>query len=703
MKNIVLLSDGTGNSAGKLARTNVWHLYEALDLRDETKQVAYYDDGVGTSSFKPLALLGGAVGYGLRRNVIDLYTFLCRNYEPGDRIYCFGFSRGAFTIRLLTGVVNSQGIVRADSDDGLRDEASRAFSRFRNVRKHLGHQFRKVGRQVARVVGKDPGEKARAWEAGAPEIEFVGLWDTVSAYGLPVDELTRAWAVFFPLGVADRDPCPIVKRACHALALDDERKSFHPVLWNEKKLPPQHRADAMHIDQEMITQVWFAGAHADIGGGYSEDQLAHLSLDWMMTQASARGLAIIADARQRVKEGINVNGMLHDPRAGVGGAYRYLPRDVQKLCNDTSDPDNQVVIVRPKIHESVFRRIRNSDDAYAPIVVPAHYAVVDAAGNIHEQREYEPEPDRRIARQAGVWELVWQKRVIYFGSVLAALALAAFPFLFRSIQACREALCGISWPIGVAAQWLPDFLEPWLTAYENRPWRFYLLFGALAFFIWLGGRWQARIRDEMRAIWQGRPSPRPVRRWTLLAPIWRPLEALWGRLLVPAATVAVVVVLVAAGSQLVFGLTNSMGYSCANPSAGLFRASDFCFQTGVRVARGVKYQVRIEYEVPFRGPRTERWPLIPFRRHVGEAWLLPVARIGTQGTDEYPLARADVLVAGRSVRISEITARRSGELYLFPNDVVFPWGYRHNTGSAKVTVEAVRSWPKASPPGPGSL
>jgi uncharacterized protein (DUF2235 family) len=696
MKNIVLLSDGTGNSAGKLARTNVWRLYEALDLRDETKQVAYYDDGVGTSSFKPIALLGGAVGLGLRRNVIDLYTFLCRNYEPGDRIYCFGFSRGAFTIRLLTGVVNSQGIVRAATDDALRDEAARAFSRFRNVGKHLRHQARKVGRQIQRVAGREPPEKERGWATDAPPIEFVGLWDTVSAYGLPVDELTRAWSVLFPLGVADRDPCPIVKRACHALALDDERRSFHPVLWNEAKLPPQHRADATHIDQEIITQVWFAGAHADVGGGYSENQLSHLSLDWMMQQASGRGLLIVPEARQRVKEGMNVNGMLHDPRAGVGGAYRYLPRDLRKLCKDTSDPDNQVVIARPKIHESVFRRIRHSDDAYAPIVLPENYAVVDAKGSILRMPEVETEAKERIRRQEGVWELVWQKNVIYFGSVLAALALAAFPFLFRTTQACREALCGISWPIGVAAQWLPDFLEPWLTAYENRPWRFYLLLLALVFFVWMGGRWQELIRAEMRAIWLGKPSPRPVRRWSLLAPIWRPLEALWAKAMVPVTTIAVIVLLVAGASQFVFGLTNSFGYSCEGAASGLFRASDFCFRTGVRVARGVKYQVRIEYEAPFASLRAASWPLVPFRRHMGEPWLVPVARIGTEGTDEYPLPRADILVAGRTVRIAEITARRSGELYLFPNGVVFPWVYGDNTGSAKVTVVPVRSWPPAA-------
>jgi len=699
MKNIVLLSDGTGNSAGKLARTNVWHLFEALDLRDEKKQVAFYDDGVGTSSFKPLAIIGGACGYGLARNVVDLYTFLCRNYQRGDRIYAFGFSRGAFTIRLLTGLVNSQGLVSAESDDELRDAAERAFSRFRNVPKHLGRQFRKVRRSVARVMRRTgPEEKAPERASDAPEIEFVGLWDTVAAYGLPVDELTQAWNVFFPLSVPDRNPCPIVKRACHALALDDERKSFHPVLWNEAELPSRHKRDAGHIDEEVITQVWFAGAHADVGGGYAEDQLAHIALDWMMTQAAARGLLIEPQARQRVQAGMNVNGMLHDPRAGTGGAYRYLPRRMDQLCHDVADPHNSVVIEMPKVHESVLRRIANSDEAYAPLALPARYAVVDAQGNIRRM----PEDDERVRRQAGVWELVWQKRVLYFGSVLAALALAAFPLLFKSTRACSEWLCGLAWPIGVARDWLPDFLSPWMSAYETHPLRFYLFAGAAALFVWLSGRHQGLIKAEMRAIWEGKPSPHPIRRWSLISLVWKPFESLFSSLMVPVTTAAVVVLFFAAISQLGFGALNSFGVACARPAEALFRAGDFCYRTGVRVVEGVRYRIRVETDVPFRSAHAWWWA-VPFRRHLGEAWLMPIARVGEEGTDEYPLRHSNVQVAPRNVLLAEITARRSGELYLFANDLVFPWAYAANSGFARVTVEPLRVWPEPRGRGPGSL
>jgi uncharacterized protein (DUF2235 family) len=132
-KNIVLMSDGTGNSAAKVWRTNVWRLFESLDLTNSS-QVAIYDDGVGSSSSKLLAALGGAVGWGLKRNVLDLYAFLCRNYGPNARIYAFGFSRGAFTIRVLLGLVNNQGLVPVNSEAQLRRDAKAAYRAYRRER-----------------------------------------------------------------------------------------------------------------------------------------------------------------------------------------------------------------------------------------------------------------------------------------------------------------------------------------------------------------------------------------------------------------------------------------------------------------------------------------------------------------------------------------------------------------------------------------
>ena len=147
VKNIILLSDGTGNAASRVWRTNVWRFFQALDLTN-SRQVASYDDGVGTSGFKPLALLGGAFGWGLKRNVLDLYKFLCRNYEDGCRIYGLGFSRGAFTIRVVMGVVVSQGVVRFELELDLHRRAKAAYRAYRREGYHSYLRIEVVFRAV---------------------------------------------------------------------------------------------------------------------------------------------------------------------------------------------------------------------------------------------------------------------------------------------------------------------------------------------------------------------------------------------------------------------------------------------------------------------------------------------------------------------------------------------------------------------------
>jgi len=512
MKNIVLLSDGTGNSAAKLFKTNVWRTYQALDLTDEKAQVAFYDDGVGTSSFRPMALLGGAVGYGLKRNVLDIYGFLCRNYRDGDRIYCFGFSRGAYTVRILTGLVNNQGLVVADTEEALAAEAERAFREYRN-------RYQSLVTHVARRMPKSRREKLARLR---PKIAFVGVWDTVAAYGLPIDEVTKLLSYVLPLSIPDRNPCPIMERGCHALALDDERRTFHPVLWNEAGLV----ADARNSAEEVVTQVWFAGAHSDVGGGYAEDALSYTSLDWIMGEAEKKGLRFDPETRRRMNATMNVNGMLHDPRKGTGAAYRYLPRDVHELANDTR---NKVLVARPKIHESVFRRIEHSDDSYAPIVLPARYAVMDGSGAIHDLppqrsglppsrsglppavRETQAEAATRVAKQkAGVSGLVRSRKILHSVSMLVLISLAVFPWVFTMRSLCDSGV--VCWPEKAIATLLgavlPDFLARWLDAYAVH-WEIFLVHGlALWLILRRSKTLQERIKDRMRKIWmQGAPQP----------------------------------------------------------------------------------------------------------------------------------------------------------------------------------------------------
>src|SRR5260221_279674 len=237
-RRIVLLSDGTGNSAAKVWRTNVWRMFSALDLTNDN-QVACYDDGVGTSSFKPLAMLGGAFGIGLRRNVINLYKFACRNYRSNnDEIFALGFSRGAFTIRVTMGLILDQGLIDASnlSEGQLHDQASAAYRAYH--RKYFHTNWYLMVRGLMKLFGRNwPSPSSTKVSAGrnTPVIRFLGLWDTVAAYGLPIDEMTQGVSQWiWPLELPSHTLHPSVKRACHALSLDDERTTFHPVLWNEK-------------------------------------------------------------------------------------------------------------------------------------------------------------------------------------------------------------------------------------------------------------------------------------------------------------------------------------------------------------------------------------------------------------------------------------------------------------------------------------
>jgi uncharacterized protein (DUF2235 family) len=759
-KNIILLSDGTGNSSAKLSKTNVWRLYQALDLSlpneilsTRPQQIVYYDDGVGTSSFKPLALIGGAFGWGLKRNVLDLYTFLCWNHQVGDHVYGFGFSRGAFTIRVLTGLIENQGLVRADSQSELRRLATQAFRAYR--KNYRDNPFLKSIRALRdKVIDSkvDPQSQQAATastESQIPEarkIALIGLWDTVAAYGLPLEELTRAWDWIFPLSSPDRDICANVEHACHALALDDERNSFHPVLWNEEYLPGQN-LQTTHTSEERVTQVWFAGMHSNVGGGYPDDTLAHVSLDWIMSEAERAGLRFKKDERERVKATADACGKIYDSRHGLGGSYRYQPRKLTLLTHDDRDKTNKVIVPRPKIHESVFTRIRSAADGYAPIVLPRSYAIVTTDGEIVDLGtappqgkpyfvEHSSQAESRTHSQETVWNLVWWKRVAYFASVFVALALVAFP-LFRPATLARESLfSSLSWIISAIGMFLPAFLRPWIEAYESHPGTFGFLAIILSILISIGSRLQGRIFDEMHALWRpvvqqpGAPVhpsaelPNDVvyrlRNHPLYLRIFSLIKWNIAPLMVGGLAAMAIVQSVAHG---LFSVSSSFGRVCtaSDPGQltqdrlenGIFAANTLCWASGVAVQQGKRYRITIAINehpewsdsgiktgVGGFGAELMTRPMyfgLLLRRHVREPWFKPIARIGSTGSDEYPLDPADgsIPTAETKTLVAEITARRNGELFLFINDAVLPapqiWQvfYNNNSGTAMVTIQPV--------------
>lgn len=460
MKNIVLLSDGTGNGIAKIWKTNVGRIYHALDLSDGT-QVAYYDDGVGSSSYKWLALIGGVFGYGLKRNVFDLYKFLCRNYEKGDRIYAFGFSRGAFTILMLLQIVSRIGLVSFDSELELSRNVKGVYRDYRrctstNWLSNFVVVFLRTLRDLVitiwyRVRGFEPYSEVGMIQV--PSIHFVGLWDTVGAYGLPIEWLNAGLDLWiWPMWSIDSDLSVKVRRACHALSLDDDRRTFHPILLSEhreQRVFPGTVANGKssrrisNVKDERVSQIWFSGAHADVGGGYPDDSLAHVSLRRIMDEARQLGIRYKRGAQQALFSAAVLRGPIHNSRSGIGFYYRYSPRRIELLCHDTIDPEVEVHIEWPKIHATVFQRIGSGTDRYAPIGLPARYAVVMENGDIRvgpypgisiplaaNPYEHGTQSISRARLQEKVWNLVWWRQLFYFAALCSTGSLLFFPYFF---------------------------------------------------------------------------------------------------------------------------------------------------------------------------------------------------------------------------------------------------------------------------------
>ncbi|MDP1701443.1 MAG: DUF2235 domain-containing protein [Aestuariivirga sp.] len=550
-KNIIVLSDGTGNSSAQIFRTNVWRTYEALDLSDPKKQIAHFDDGVGTSRFRPLALLTGAIGIGLSRNVRELYAFLCRNYDPGDRIYGFGFSRGAFTIRILAGFVAKMGLLKPDAYLGEQDLKKKITWLYRVYRKQCSGDG--ITPPLAFVIRglRDllPGQAmdAKNYQRALDQtvnIEFLGLWDTVDAYGLPIDEMTKGWDNFvWPLSMRNYDLSAKVNRAVHALSLDDERNSFHPLLWNEVGTqgntatvnPIRQQANAKNVSQEKLTQVWFAGMHADVGGGYPDDFMSYVPLNFVLSLA---GPHVKFNAAKRTEHGklARMAGVMHDSRKGLQSYYRLLPRKLEKILNTRRTRigwfpqtkrklgtffGNVVKIERPKIHHTVFDRIAAKGTAYSPIVLPKEYAVVGKTGAIvnlgNATFETAAQAAWRVKAQERVWDLVWMRRIAYFTTLFFTFLLALLPWLEslpsisssgRSSIVLDEGKCigsafcflaGIPKLIGV---FLPAFASTWVDTFSANPGIFGGLAGVVAGLMILSTRLDRKIHDRMTIIWQ---------------------------------------------------------------------------------------------------------------------------------------------------------------------------------------------------------
>jgi len=272
-KNIVICCDGTGNEFGE-HNSNVVKLYSTLIIDGHT-QVGYYHPGVGTMG-APTAtnrvskawsvVMGLAFGGGLLANVGDAYRYLMDTYEDGDKIFIFGFSRGAYTVRALAGVLHMYGLL-CPGNDGLIPYIIRMFAQ--KTRKAGGmKQTFDVAEEFKATFGRD-----------CP-LHLVGVWDTVSSVGWVWDPLKLPYTAQNPAMIHGR----------HAVSIDERRCYFRNNLWG-KELPGQS-----------IKQVWFAGVHSDVGGSYPplRSGLSQIALEWMLCEAAELGLIIDLDRARRV-------------------------------------------------------------------------------------------------------------------------------------------------------------------------------------------------------------------------------------------------------------------------------------------------------------------------------------------------------------------------------------------------------------------
>lgn len=290
MRKLILCCDGTWNRAdqernGVACPTNVVRLaYRIAKADGPAPQLIYYDQGVGTGNLID-RLSGGAFGEGLEDNVHDAFRFLIANYELGDQIYLFGFSRGAFTARSIGGMIRKCGILKRASIAKYRS----ALELYRSESPPDGPTAAAFRREHS-IAGD-----------GEIPIQMIGVWDTVGSLGIPLRGLR--WLTRQRYQFHDTELSGTVKFAFHALAVDERRGPFVPTLWMNKPKPGQE-----------IVQTWFCGAHSDVGGGYAESGLSDIALEWMLENAARAGLKIEPPFESAHPPKPDPRGMLHNSK-----------------------------------------------------------------------------------------------------------------------------------------------------------------------------------------------------------------------------------------------------------------------------------------------------------------------------------------------------------------------------------------------------
>ena len=329
-KNIIIFSDGTCQKGGEGYNTNVYKLFNIIEDRTQN-QIAYYDPGVGTNWRK---ITGSLSGGGLSKNIIECYSFLFENFEAGDQIYLFGFSRGAATVRSLSAFIHHFGILPKSRPDLIK----KAFKIYK--------------KSSAKRIDANANAFVQKHHTMWTKIKFIGVWDTVSALGFPIKWVAVLLDNFFSHKFHNLDLSKSIEFARQALSIDERRKTFHPQIWTPT--PEQ-------VEKEIVKQVWFAGVHTDVGGGYENPELSNITLKWFLKEAVSKGLIIYEKSKAYetiVESVIDENGFMETEQKGfLGKIYRDQQREwknKEKIC----------------VHESVKKRTKNSKNSDAPPYSP---------------------------------------------------------------------------------------------------------------------------------------------------------------------------------------------------------------------------------------------------------------------------------------------------------------------------------------------
>lgn len=288
-KKLILCADGTWNTPHgyevAVNDTNVRKFFCAL-IGDDVQQ-PFYDSGVGTDGTPIDHLAGGAMGEGLFQKIQECYRFLSDAWSPGSSIYLVGFSRGAYTVRSLGGMLARFGVPTKNLDNEV---AERVFAAYRE---------RDPEKQAALKY-----QLEQQYDIQGAGVRMIGVWDTVGSLGIP--------GLLFELldnkqyGFLDTALHPLVQNAYHAVSIDERRRQFEPTLWTNPD-------GTDRVNDAQMEQVWFPGVHCDVGGGYSPSDLSDIPLAWMMRKAIQCGLAFTPDA---LKQYLPV-----DPRKATAAAH----------------------------------------------------------------------------------------------------------------------------------------------------------------------------------------------------------------------------------------------------------------------------------------------------------------------------------------------------------------------------------------------